>query len=97
MNENEKTINIFTTRLRQLLLQYKEMKAQIKQLQSQIEERDTQMRELKANLTRSQQEYNSLKIAKTIEASAPDVEDAKRQLSKLMRDVNKCITLLSEQ
>ncbi len=32
-----------------------------------------------------------------IEVTDSDVENARKRISKLIRDVNKCITLLSEQ
>ena len=41
-------------------------------------------------------DYESLKMAKMIEISDGELDSAKKRLSKLIRDVNKCITLLSE-
>jgi hypothetical protein len=38
-----------------------------------------------------------LKTAKMLEVTDTDVESAQKRLQKLIRDVNKCITLLSEQ
>ena len=39
--------------------------------------------------------YESLKIAKMIEISDTDMKNAKSRLSKLVREVNKCIALLN--
>ena len=36
-------------------------------------------------------------MAKMIEISDRDLEGAQKRLAKLIRDVNKCITLLSEK
>jgi hypothetical protein len=36
-------------------------------------------------------------MAKMIEITDGDLEGAQKRLSKLIRDVNKCITLLSEK
>eukprot|EP00825_Cyclidium_porcatum_P024516 TRINITY_DN26921_c0_g1_i1.p1 TRINITY_DN26921_c0_g1~~TRINITY_DN26921_c0_g1_i1.p1 ORF type:complete len:381 (-),score=49.20 TRINITY_DN26921_c0_g1_i1:144-1286(-) len=41
--------------------------------------------------------YNSLMMAKMIEISNGDMENAKSKLSKLIRDVNKCIALLRDE
>ena len=40
-------------------------------------------------------DYSSLKTAKMMEICDGDIESAKRRLAALIREVNKCITLLS--
>ena len=40
------------------------------------------------------QKYNNLKMARTITAASVDVDDAKLKLSKMVREVDKCIGLL---
>lgn len=97
MNANEKTLTLFTTRVRQLILQYDEKKREINVLQEKLKKRESQIKELEAKLSQMQNDYTSLKMAKMIEISDGDMEDAQKRLSKLIRDVNKCITLLSEK
>ncbi len=97
MNANEKTLTLFTTRVRQLILQYDEKKREINALQEKLKKRESQIKELGAKLSQMQNDYTSLKMAKMIEISDGDMEDAQKRLSKLIRDVNKCITLLSEK
>ena len=48
-------------------------------------------------LLQAQNDYNSLKMAKMLEVTDGDVESAQKRLQRLIRDVNKCITLLSER
>lgn len=55
------------------------------------------MKRLKSTLEQAQKDYDSLKMAKMMEISDGDIESAKRRLSGLIREVNKCITLLSEE
>ena len=97
MNANEKTLTLFTTRVRQLILQYDEKKREINALQEKLKKRESQIKELEAKLSQMQNDYTSLKMAKMIEISDGDMEDAQKRLSELIRDVNKCITLLSEK
>ena len=52
---------------------------------------------LQAQLVQAQKDYDRLKTAKMLEVTDTDVESAQKRLQKLIRDVNKCITLLSEQ
>ena len=42
-------------------------------------------------------DYNSLKMAKMIEITDGDLTGAKDRLSRLIRDVNKCIAILSDE
>ena len=97
MDANEKTLTLFTTRMRQMILQYNETKQENNSLYAMVDERDAKIKQLEAKLDQAQKDYNSLKLAKMIEISTTDIEVAKKRLSKLIRDVNKCITLLNEK
>lgn len=97
MEANEKTLTQFTTRIRQLILQFNEMKKENADLYVMVDERDARIKELEARLSQADNDYNSLKMAKMIEISDGDLEGAQKRLAKLIRDVNKCITLLSEK
>ena len=96
MTANEKAINTFATRVRQMILQYKDLKMENTGLYEMVDERDKEIEILRAQLRQSQAEYQSLKMAKMIEITDGDMESAQKRLAKLIRDVNKCITLLSE-
>lgn len=97
MDANEKTLNLFTTRVRQMLLQYKELRQENNDLYQMVDERDKEIALLKVQLTQSQTDYQSLKMAKMLEITDGDMESAQKRLAKLIRNVNKCITLLSEK
>ena len=95
--KNERTLKLFTTRMRQMILQFTEMKSENVGLCVQVAERDARIKELEAQLTQAKSNYESLKMAKMIEISDRDFDGAQKRLAKLIRDVNKCITLLSEK
>ncbi len=97
MTTNEKLLTTFTTRIRQMILQFKELKKENNDLQAKVDARDVEIKKLQEQLAQAQSDYNSLKMAKMIEISDGDMEEAQKRLSKLIRDVNKCITLLSEK
>ncbi len=97
MAATEDTLNLFSTRVRQMILQYKDLKEENAELYSMVDEKDKQVENLKAQITQAQNDYNSLKMAKMLEITDGDMESAQKRLQKLIRDVNKCITLLSEK
>lgn len=96
MDANEKTLNAFTTRVRQMILQYTEMKKENAELYAMVDERDSRIRELEAKLEQARRDYEMLKMAKMLEVTDGDMESVQKRVSRLIRDVNKCITLLSE-
>ena len=97
MDDTEKTITLFTTRMRQMILRYEETKKENSDLYAMVDERDARIKQLEAQLAQARNDYNSLKLARMIEVTDSDVENARKRISKLIRDVNKCITLRSEQ
>lgn len=80
-----------------MILQFTEMKSENARLRVQAAERDGRIKELEAQLAQAKGDYENLKMAKMIEMSDHDLEGAQKRLAKLIRDVNKCITLLSEK
>jgi predicted nucleic acid-binding Zn-ribbon protein len=97
MPAEDKRIILFTTRVRQMILHYNEVRQENKKLQDTIRQKEQLIGELNAKLRQAEYDYNSLKMAKMIEITDGDMDKAKVRLSRLIRDVNKCITLLSEK
>ncbi len=97
MTANEKTLNTFTTRIRQMILRFKEVKKENEGLHAKVDEREREIKILKAQLLQAQRDYDTLKMAKMITVTDGDMESAQKRVAKLIRDVNKCITLLSEK
>ena len=62
-----------------------------------LEKNESDVRELRQQLQVKQQEFDAFKAAKMLEVSDGDIQSARERLAKLIRDVNKCITVLSEQ
>ena len=62
-----------------------------------LEKNESDVRELRQQLLVKQQEFDAFKAAKMLEVSDGDIQSARERLAKLIRDVNKCITVLSEQ
>ena len=97
MCADEKTINTFATRVRQLILEFGKLKQENAELYEMVDERDAQIKALQEKLSQAEHDYNSLKMAKMMTISDADMEATQKRVAKLIRDVNKCITLLSNQ
>jgi septal ring factor EnvC (AmiA/AmiB activator) len=97
MTESEKALATFQTRVRQMILQFKELKKENGELCAMIEKNEQDINQLKANIAKHERDYQSLKMAKMIEITDGDLNGAKDRLAKLIRDVNKCIAILSDE
>ncbi len=85
--EEEIILKRFETRVRQLILQYQDVKQENELLRQQVNT-------LRQDLENSQKDYANLKMARMIDISDQDMKDAKGRLSKLIREIDKCIALL---
>ena len=97
MTANEKALATFETRIRQMILRFQELKKENKSLYGMLQKNEQDMNQLRQQLEQQQSDYNSLKMAKMIEITDGDLTGAKDRLSKLIRDVNKCIAILSDE
>ena len=97
MSSNDQSLTTFETRVRQMILRFQELKKENEDLQALVEKNGQDIRDLQARLTQADHDYNSLKMAKMMEITDGDLEGAKARLTKLIRDVNKCIAILSDE
>ncbi len=95
MDANEKIINTFATRVRQLILQYEDVKKENEKLSSMLADRDNTIKEQEATIGKLQQDYDALKMVKMLQVTDGDIETARKRINRLIKDVNKCITLMS--
>ena len=97
MNPKEKAIATFETRVRQMLLRFQELKKENVELYAMLEKNEKDITDLKAKLEQQERDYQSLKMARMLEITDGDLEGAKTRLARLIRDVNKCIAVLSDE
>ena len=97
MNPSEKTLADFETRVRQLILQFQQLKQENMQLQQHMQEQSQTIEELKARVTQADNDYNSLKMARMLEITDGNLDEAKERLARMIRQVNRCIAILSDE
>ncbi len=97
MGSGNQSLTTFETRVRQMILRFQELKKENENLQALVEKNGQDIQDLQAKLTQADHDYNSLKMAKMMEITDGDLEGAKARLTKLIRDVNRCIAILSDE
>lgn len=94
-SEERQSMKKFEAKIRNVLAQFRVLKQENSDLYTELENKDEEIKQLKAQLAQSQKEYNNLKLAKMIEISDSDIKESKTKISKLVREINKCINILS--
>ena len=97
MAQNEKVLANFQTRIRQMILRFQELKKENADLYAMVEEGEQRIRQLEEKLAQQERDYQSLKMARMMEITDGDLGGAKARVAKLIRDVNKCIDVLSDE
>ena len=97
MDANEKSLTLFQTRVRQLILKFSEIKKANEELYAMVDQKEAEVKQLKAQLAQAQNDYNSLKMARMLEITDGDLEGAKARVAKMIREVDKAIKLLSAE
>jgi predicted nuclease with TOPRIM domain len=97
MTESEKALTTFQTRVRDLIHRFQLMKKENEELFAMVEKNEADIKALKLKLEQQERDYQSLKMAKMMEITDGDLDGAKNRLAKLIRDVDKCIAILSNE
>lgn len=97
MDAKTENLNVFTTRVRQLMLSYKALKEENEALRGKLQGRDEEIAGLKELANRLRHDYDLLKVARMMQITDGDIEEARKRLNKLIKNVNRSITLLNGQ
>ena len=73
-----------------------ELKTQNGQLQQQVDKLSGQLRVKGQEMEVLESKYQSLKLAKTLNSSPEDKRNAKFQVNRMLREIDKCIALLNK-
>ena len=93
--EERQSMKKFEAKVRQVIAQMRVLQKENADLYEELESKDEEIKTLKAELAQSKNDYNNLKLAKMIEISDADIKESKLKISHLVREINKCINILS--
>lgn len=93
--DDSRLIEQFEGKIRKLVDLYNTVKCTNSELQSQIEAKDEEIKQLQVELAGLKESYQNLKRSKVLEVSGHDIDDTKRRVSGLVREIDHCIKLLN--
>ncbi len=91
-----KMLDIFESRVRHLMYMCDTLRSKNAQLESQLSEKSTELEAALDEIKALNAKYDNLKIARVVSIKQGEIKNAKQRLSKLVREVDKCISLLNE-
>ncbi len=94
--EDKKLLSTFETQLRHLIFLHDEIKRENAELKRLLEIEKLKNEKIQAQYDELEVSYTNLKTATAISLNGSDVKETKLRLSKLVREVDKCIALLNE-
>lgn len=92
--EDKKLLNTFDTKLRHFIYLHNKLEKENAALKAELEQKEKELTLLQENLQTSELRYTTLQRARIISLHDKDIEDTKKRLSKLVREVDKCIALI---
>ncbi|WP_397446760.1 hypothetical protein [Polaribacter sp. R77954] len=96
MSKTLEAIHLLEKTLQNLLSNYEFLKNENQILLQNNTDLQHQLLETKQKLANQKNEYDLLKIAKTIEGSSSNTKDTKLKINSLIREIDKCIVQLQE-
>lgn len=85
-----------TTQNSQLQEKCSKLEQTITNLQTDLEDRDNKIESLIQELTQSEVRYKNLQISQKAAMDAKQLKENKERFAKLVREIDKCISLLNE-
>ncbi len=95
-NRYEELINAFEKRLRKLISEYKSLQEQNAALKAELDRKQTDLMHAYQEVLELRKNYDHLQIAKNLGGSEAEKAESKQQITKMVREIDKCLALLDE-
>lgn len=93
--EEQRQLVTFEARLRHLMHVHDELKKKNQSLMDALKEKEQALQQLRHDYDQLESCYTNLKQARIISIHDSDVDDTRKRISKLVREVDKCLALLN--
>jgi len=95
MSKTLEAIHLLEDKLQNLLTNYEFLKEENEILLKNVSKMQIQLEDKQQQLENQKEQYDLLKVAKTIQGSGDNTRDTKLKINALIREIDKCIVQLS--
>ena len=95
-NKYEETIAAFEQKLRKIMSAYQLLQKENSELKEELERKHNDLMRAHKDVLTLQKNYEQLRIARSLVASDDAHDAAKQSVTKLIREIDKCLALLND-
>ena len=95
-NRYEELIHAFEIKLRKLISEYTFLKEENSLIKAELDRKQTDLMHAHQEILELRKNYDHLQIAKNLGVSEADKAESRHQISKMVREIDKCLALLDE-
>jgi uncharacterized coiled-coil DUF342 family protein len=95
--DQERLLAVFEVRVRDLMNVCDRQKQKIDELAGFLDSKDKELQQAMQAIEEWKAKYDSMLTAHIVSASEKEIKSAKKRLSNLVREVDKCIALLNNE
>lgn len=96
MNQYEELMNAFDEKVRKLMSEYRLLQQQNKELQAALHQEHESLMRAHSELLELRKQNDHLAMAGQLAGNSGDRIAAKKQIDKMVREIDKCLALLDE-
>ena len=95
-NRYEELIRAFEIKLRKLISEYTFLKEENSLIKAELNRKQTDLMLAHQEILELRKNYDHLQIAKSLGATDAEKSESRQQISKMVREIDKCLALLDE-
>ena len=95
-NRYEELIRAFEIKLRKLISEYTFLKEENSLIKEELNRKQTDLMLAHQEILELRKNYDHLQIAKNLGATDAEKAESRQQISKMVREIDKCLALLDE-
>ncbi|CAK7077479.1 hypothetical protein ACGE0T_03695 [Parabacteroides sp. APC149_11_2_Y6] len=94
--DHKRLLSVFEVRVRDLMALCNRQKEQIRELQDALIQKENELQQTTKEIEGLSIKYDNMLTARVVSVNEGEMKSAKMRLSKLVREVDRCIALLNE-
>lgn len=95
-NRYEELISAFEIKLRKLMSEYKSLQLQNARLKEDLDRKQNDLMHAHQEVLELRKNYDHLRMAKNLSGSEVERDESKQRITKMVREIDKCLALLDE-
>lgn len=93
--EEERILHQFEARVRTLIEKFRVLKQENEELYTLVEEHERKLKAMEESKKATEELMDNYKAGRMLELSSGDIEEARKRVAAMIREVDKCISLLN--